>query len=70
MKVAFFNYVFSNEVTQLVIEMCTINHVSSTAMEYQTLKGGKKTQVQILALGAALALRIMFFCQPEKEGKS
>ena len=65
--VPFFNIVFSEEVVQIVIEKCTIGHVSSTATDYRTRKEKKKSEVDMLARGAALALRVMFFAVNQKK---
>lgn len=68
--VPFFDFVFSDEVMQIVIEKCTIRHVTSTATEYQTRKDRRMTEGEVLARGAALALRIMFFAVNLKKKES
>lgn len=69
--IPFFNFAFSDEVMQIVIEKCTILHVTSTSMDYQTRKEKKKTEADVLARGAALAVRIMLFAVnlKKKEGR-
>lgn len=68
-EVPFFNFVFSDEVMQVVIEKCTISHVTYTAMEYHSRKE-KKSTIANLARGGALALRIMLFAVNLKKKES
>lgn len=68
--VPFFDVAFSDDVIQVVIEKCTIRHVTTTVTEYQTKKELRKTDKCVLARGAALALRIMLFSVNQKKKES
>lgn len=69
-ELPFFNFVFSDEVMQVVIEKCTIRHVSTTAMEFQSRNDTKNSDLALLARGASLALRIILFAVNLKKKES